>query len=246
MIFGVRQSLAEELGFAGNWDPEKEAFPELQAYLLSDKAQDQIRRIGHRTVYCPGCSGSMEGEGLNLTRVCSSARKITDMQTRMDDPALTEIGPASTPVCGREQPEEISAAHWFLIWRLDTAGPGPKAFEKLDHMESSSADLFDQFLKTGMGDKPIIAAYENQMLKFAAEVPENWEQPKVDVIMICPTPMVWSSHIYIVLDGGGEAAMPYRRHIRSAASSARADRSHSSERMVSWTHSGLPFMCSLA
>ena len=84
------------------------------------------------------------------------------------------------------------------------------------------------------------------MLKFAAEVPENWEQPKADVIMICPTPMVWSSHIYIVLDGGGEAAMPYRRHIRSAASSARADRSHSSERMVSWTHSGLPFMCSLA
>ena len=40
------------------------------------------------------------------------------------------------------------------------------------------------------------------MLKFAAEVPENWEQPKADVIMICPTPMVWSSHIYIVLDGG--------------------------------------------
>ena len=45
------------------------------------------------------------------------------------------------------------------------------------------------------------------MLKFAAEVPENWEQPKADVIMICPTPMVWSSHIYIAIDEAGEAGI---------------------------------------
>ena len=45
------------------------------------------------------------------------------------------------------------------------------------------------------------------MLKFAAEVPENWEQPKADVIMICPTPMVWSSHIYIATDEAGTAGI---------------------------------------
>ena len=31
-------------------------------------------------------------------------------------------------------------------------------------MEASSSDLFDQFLKTGMGAKPVIAGYENQLL----------------------------------------------------------------------------------
>lgn len=36
------------------------------------------------------------------------------------------------------------------------------------------------------------------------------------------------------------------RHIRRAASSARAERSHSSACMVSWTHRGLPLMRSLA
>ncbi len=38
-------------------------------------------------------------------------------------------------------------------------------------MESSSSDLFDQFLKTGMGAKPLIAGYENQLLEFAVEKP---------------------------------------------------------------------------
>ena len=43
-------------------------------------------------------------------------------------------------------------------------------------MESSSSDLFDQFLKTGMGAKPLIAGYESQLLEFAVQEPETWEQ----------------------------------------------------------------------
>ena len=69
-------------------------------------------------------------------------------------------------------------------------------FEKLGYMEASSSDLFDQFLKTGMGAKPMIAGYENQLLEFAVENPEDWEQLKDDIVLIYPTPTVWSSHIY--------------------------------------------------
>ena len=80
-------------------------------------------------------------------------------------------------------------------------------FEKLGYMEASSSDLFDQFLKTGMGAKPIIAAYENQLLEFAVENPEDWEQLKDDIVMIYPTPTVWSSHIYIAMDEAGTAGI---------------------------------------
>ena len=66
-------------------------------------------------------------------------------------------------------------------------------FEKLGYMEASSSDLFDQFLKTGMGAKPMIAGYENQLLEFAVENPEDWEQLKDDIVLIYPTPTVWSS-----------------------------------------------------
>ena len=76
-------------------------------------------------------------------------------------------------------------------------------FEKLGYMESSSSDLFDQFLKTGMGAKPMMAGYENQLLEFAVENPEDWAQLKDDIVLIYPTPTVWSSHIYIALDDEG-------------------------------------------
>lgn len=80
-------------------------------------------------------------------------------------------------------------------------------FQKLGYMESSSADLFDQFLKTGMGVKPLIAGYENQLLEFAVENPGTWEQIKDDVVMLYPTPTVWSSHVFIALDEAGAAGI---------------------------------------
>ena len=76
-------------------------------------------------------------------------------------------------------------------------------FQKLGYMESSSSDLFDQFLKTGMGAKPLIAGYENQLLEFAVENPDTWEQIKGDIVIMYPTPTVWSSHVYIALDEAG-------------------------------------------
>ena len=80
-------------------------------------------------------------------------------------------------------------------------------FQKLGYMESSSSDLFDQFLKTGMGAKPLIAGYENQLLEFAVENPDTWEQIKGDIVIMYPTPTVWSSHVYIALDGAGTAGI---------------------------------------
>ena len=76
-------------------------------------------------------------------------------------------------------------------------------FQKLGYMESSSSDLFDQFLKTGMGAKPLIAGYENQLLEFAVENPETWEHVSGDIIMMYPTPTVWSSHVFIALVENG-------------------------------------------
>ena len=46
--------------------------------------------------------------------------------------------------------------------------PGLKQiFDGLGYMEPSSSDLFNQFLRTGVGDKPVIAGYESQLLEFA-------------------------------------------------------------------------------
>lgn len=77
-------------------------------------------------------------------------------------------------------------------------------YSRLGYMETSSSDIFDQFLKMGIGAKPMIAGYESQILEFAAQSPEDYEQLKEDIVMIYPTPTVWSTHVYIALDDQGK------------------------------------------
>ena len=77
-------------------------------------------------------------------------------------------------------------------------------YSKLGYLESSSGDLFEQFLKTGMGAKPIIVGYENQLVEFAALNPDEWEQVKDEIRIVYPTPTVWSEHPVIALNDKGE------------------------------------------
>ena len=78
-------------------------------------------------------------------------------------------------------------------------------FARLGYMETSSSDLFNQCLRMGVGAKPMIAGYESQLLEFAVENPEDYEQMKDDLVMIYPSPTVWSTHVYIALDEAGRA-----------------------------------------
>lgn len=80
-------------------------------------------------------------------------------------------------------------------------------FRNLGYMESSSSDLFDQFLKTGIGAKPLVAGYENQLLEFAVENPDTWQQVRDDIRIMYPSPTVWSSHVFIALDEQGAAGI---------------------------------------
>jgi len=82
-----------------------------------------------------------------------------------------------------------------------------KIYGRLGYMETSSSDLFNQFLKMGVGAKPIIAGYESQLLEFAYENPDDYAQLKDDIIMVYPTPTVWSTHVYIALDDAGRAGI---------------------------------------
>lgn len=77
-------------------------------------------------------------------------------------------------------------------------------FAELGYMETSSSDLFNQFIRTGIGAKPVIAGYENQLLEYAAENPGQYEKLADDIVIIYPTPTIWSTHIYIALDETGK------------------------------------------
>ncbi|KAB7789881.1 hypothetical protein F7D09_1605 [Bifidobacterium leontopitheci] len=77
-------------------------------------------------------------------------------------------------------------------------------FSKSGWMETSSEDSFNQFLNLGVGSKPIMVGYESQILDLAVNDPDAWNQVKDDVVIVYPTPTVWSTHVFIPTDADGE------------------------------------------
>ena len=67
-------------------------------------------------------------------------------------------------------------------------------------METSSEDSFNQFLTLGVGSKPMMVGYESQLLDLAVNQPDAFKQIKDDVVIVYPTPTVWSTHTLMALD----------------------------------------------
>lgn len=80
-------------------------------------------------------------------------------------------------------------------------------FEKLGYMETSSADLFSQFLRMGVGATPVAAGYESQIIEYAQMNPDEYEEIKDDVVVLYPAPTVWSAHVLIALDENGQVLL---------------------------------------
>ena len=77
-------------------------------------------------------------------------------------------------------------------------------FGKLGYMETSSSDLFDQFLRMGVGATPIAAGYESQIIEYAMLHPDEYEAVRDDIVVLYPAPTVWSAHVLIALDDAGK------------------------------------------
>ena len=67
-------------------------------------------------------------------------------------------------------------------------------YEKSGYMNNTPADLFERYLKTGMGGEPMIVDYEKSIIEFANKNPDGFEQVKNDIRILYPTPTIWNSH----------------------------------------------------
>ena len=66
--------------------------------------------------------------------------------------------------------------------------------------QPAMVDSFNQFLTLGVGSKPMMVGYESQLLDLAVNQPDAFKQIKDDVVIVYPTPTVWSTHTLMALD----------------------------------------------
>ena len=67
-------------------------------------------------------------------------------------------------------------------------------YVKSGYMNNTPADLFERYLKTGMGGEPMIVDYEKSIIDFANSNPDGFEQVKNNIRVLYPTPTIWNSH----------------------------------------------------
>jgi len=75
---------------------------------------------------------------------------------------------------------------------------------KSGYMNNTPADLFERYLKTGMGGEPMIVDYEKSLIDFANSNPNGFNQVKGDIVVLYPKPTIWNSHCYAAFSENGK------------------------------------------
>ena len=75
-------------------------------------------------------------------------------------------------------------------------------YTKSGYMNNTPADLFELYLKTGVGG--MIVDYEKSVIDFANSNPDGWEQVKDKMRILYPTPTIWNSHCIASFDEAGD------------------------------------------
>lgn len=77
-------------------------------------------------------------------------------------------------------------------------------YQKSGYMNNTPADLFERYLKTGMGGEPIIVDYEKSIIDFANSNPTGFNQVKNDIVILYPMPTIWNSHCFMAFTENGK------------------------------------------
>ena len=71
-------------------------------------------------------------------------------------------------------------------------------------MNNTPADLFERYLKTGMGGEPMIVDYEKSMIDFANSNQKGFNEVKNDIRVLYPSPTIWNSHCLTIFTENGK------------------------------------------
>ncbi len=77
-------------------------------------------------------------------------------------------------------------------------------YVKSGYMNNTPADLFERYLKTGMGGQPMIVDYEKSIIDFANSNPDGFKQVKKNIRILYPSPTIWNSHCFAYFTDNGK------------------------------------------
>ena len=110
-------------------------------------------------------------------------------------PGATYYGLLLSILCGGQVLDE----------RVNENLPKLKEFYiKSGYMNNTPADLFQNYLMTGMGGRQMIVDYEKSMIDFANSNANGFNQVKDQIRVLYPAPTIWNSHCLAYFNENGK------------------------------------------
>lgn len=132
---------------------------------------------------------------LGLTQLYGNVN-IASTDPVTSSPGATYYGLLLSILCNGQVTEESANANLPKLKEFYT---------KSGYMNNTPADLFERYLKTGMGGEPMIVDYEKSMIDFATSNPDGFNQVKDNIRVLYPTPTIWNSHCIATFSESGNA-----------------------------------------
>jgi hypothetical protein len=99
----------------------------------------------------------------------------------------------------------LNGGNVVTLQTLDQVLPQVQQYFRMrGYMEHSSGDIFKNFITTGVGARPLIVGYENQLVEFTIENKEYRDFLKKKIRTLYPVPTVWSAHPIVALTPNGK------------------------------------------
>ena len=77
-------------------------------------------------------------------------------------------------------------------------------YQKSGYMNNTPADLFERYLKTGMGGEPMIVDYEKSIIDFSNSNPTGFNQVKDDIVVLYPKTTIWNYDCLTIFSENGK------------------------------------------
>lgn len=154
---------------------------------------------------------------------------ISDMEKLLEaigrQQKWTDISPTDSPVYANRNPINIisvdpvtsspGATYYGLLAAImdPTNRTGQITQETLQRLQAfyqqagfltfTPADLFDQYLRIGLGTYPLIVDYEKSLIDWAISSPAGYERIKDRIAVLYPEPTIWNSHCILSFSENG-------------------------------------------
>ncbi|MFC0215484.1 hypothetical protein ACFFK0_24120 [Paenibacillus chartarius] len=203
-VFPASETVVEQIKSSVQVTGTEEVFRTPLVYYSWDAV---TRLLKERNIVRDAGADVLELDTAKLVELIAADKKWEDIGLKVFGPIAVDTSDPAKSNSGNAYAALVAASlnggNLVTADRVDGLMPSLRnMFAKTGFKKSSTTDLFEEYVKTGMGSHKIIVGYESDVLYFSKQNPDVWQslQSSVAPQIVYPAPTMWSVHTLVTLN----------------------------------------------